>query len=339
MRKDSKELQSKVILHPDFFRSIQEVQSTNVDILGRPDFSNVNINDYVPSGVFEIIGNNIESIKCIPEKGREYIQSNIISGYDESKLKYQTLQGSADFISHTLMVFAGKNYVPVSTLTFYFYTKSKELSDRFDTIQYSEDINSLANYHYVTDRNKLLKEYSVKDSIVFIDGPLIGGNISSYNTALVDALHKKNVIPIFIVKNSDSSLITDNVNDLKFKYNSDLHWSYKFLNEGQRTNFFRYTDSVNPKNSKVYFYLKALNSSPQRIELHSSTFENLNGNIDFISDLIYYLQILNGDKSNPQIRPIYLAEKYCREVIKLSNTYKMIKESGLVPTMNQERFG
>lgn len=339
MQTAEQELQSKVILHPDFFKSVQEVQSTNVDILGRPDFSNVNISDYVPSGVFEIIGEKIKSVKCIPQKGHKYIQSNIISGYDESKLKYQTLQGNADFISHTLMVFAGKNYVPVTILTFYFYTKSKELSDRFKTIQYSEDINSLANYHYVTDRNKLLKEYTVKNSVAFIDGPLIGGNISSYNTALVDVLHRRNVIPVFIVKNSDSSLITDNVEDLKYKYNSDLHWSYKFLKEGERTNFFRYTDSINPKNSKVYFYLKALKSSPQRIELHSSTFENLNGKIDFISDLIYYLQILNGDRTNPQIRPIYLAEKYCREVLKLSNTYKMIKESGLVPTINQERFG
>ena len=134
-------------------------------------------------------------------------------------------------------------------------------------------------------------------------------------------------------------MIIDNVKELKYKYNSDLHWSYKFLSEGERTNCFRYTDSINPRNSKVYFYLKSLKSSPQRVELHRSTFSNLEGNIDFISDIIYYLQLLNGDFSNVQIRPIYLAEKYCREIIKLSNTYKMIKESGLVPTMNQERFG
>jgi hypothetical protein len=48
---------------------------------------------------------------------------------------------------------------------------------------------------------------------------------------------------------------------------------------------------------------------------------------------------VNGDVKNPQIRPIYVSEKYARSVLKMIDTYNLIKTSGLIPTMNQLRFG
>ena len=45
----------------------------------------------------------------------------------------------------------------------------------------------------------------------------------------------------------------------------------------------------------------------------------------------------NGDKKNPQVRPIAIAEKFARQTRKFTNVQKLIKDSGLIPTMNEER--
>ena len=61
--------------------------------------------------------------------------------------------------------------------------------------------------------------------------------------------------------------------------------------------------------------------------------------MDEIMDLIYYLLLVQGDLRNPQVRPIAIAEKYARETIHLVDINKLTRDSGLIPTMNQERFG
>jgi hypothetical protein len=48
--------------------------------------------------------------------------------------------------------------------------------------------------------------------------------------------------------------------------------------------------------------------------------------------------IAQGDKSNPQVRPIAIAEKYARETLKLIEFNKLMSDTGIVPTINQERF-
>ena len=53
--------------------------------------------------------------------------------------------------------------------------------------------------------------------------------------------------------------------------------------------------------------------------------------------MIIYLMFENGDKKNPQIRPIAVAEMYARETRKFTNVQKLIKDSGLIPTMNEGR--
>jgi hypothetical protein len=56
-------------------------------------------------------------------------------------------------------------------------------------------------------------------------------------------------------------------------------------------------------------------------------------------DLIYYLILVQGDKSNPQIRTIAIAEKYARATIKLLNVNKLMESAEITPTINQDRFG
>ena len=58
-----------------------------------------------------------------------------------------------------------------------------------------------------------------------------------------------------------------------------------------------------------------------------------------IIDMVYYLLLVQGDRNNPQVRPIAIAEKYARDVKHLFDITKMLKETGIKATMNQERFG
>jgi len=330
---------NKIVLHPNFAKSISEIQKTNLKITSKPEISNISFSESYPdSGVLKV-EDKIDRIDLNAENGYKNVKTNTVAGYDESKLKYKTLEGIASFVSHSQVITIENEYIPVTYLSFYFYTKSEKLSEEYETLRFTDEPESQSNFDYVEDRNFFLNEYTAENSILLIDGPLIGGNISAYTVELVEQLHENNIIPVFIVKNSDSNLVVDNIDQLKGSYNSDLHWSYNYLSDGQRTNYFRYTDQYNPKNAKVFYYLRFFDLSPQRIEFHRDTFEKYREVIDSIADMIYYLLILNGDKSNPQVRQVALAEKYARELLNYSNTYKLIKKSGLIPTMNQERFG
>ena len=117
-----------------------------------------------------------------------------------------------------------------------------------------------------------------------------------------------------------------------------MHWAYSTLKEGERTNFFEYRDRYNHTFAKVFCYLKAFDVSPQRVEIDVNTFQSNYGIINNIMDLIYYLLIVQGDLKNPQIRSIAVAEKYARAALQLINFTKMMKDLGITPTMNQERF-
>jgi hypothetical protein len=340
MNTPSDNLRNKLIIDPNFEKTINSIKKINIRISETPkpskyDFSNT---VFPPNGVLKPI-EKIASYNLDPQNGQLFLESCIVSGYDESKLEYKSLEGNALFTAHTIAIASKKVYIPVSKLTVYFFTGSKEIVDKYSEFQHSKDPKTDSNRKYVLDRSQLLKTYSLENSLLFVDGPLIGGNLTSYTISLVEELEKRNIIPIFFVKNSDSNLVIDNIRELSNRYNSDMHWSFDILRKGQRTNFFIYKDQHNPRNTKVFCYLKSFNVSPQRVEFYIDTFNHNKGLIEDIMDLIYYLMLVNGSLQNPQIRPIAIAEKYARNVIKMSNSYHLIKASGLIPTMNQERFG
>jgi hypothetical protein len=58
-----------------------------------------------------------------------------------------------------------------------------------------------------------------------------------------------------------------------------------------------------------------------------------------LMSLISYFYILQGDRSNPQVRPIAIAEKYAREGIRMLNIPALLSKLGFKPTINQVRFG
>ena len=331
---------NELVLHPSFKKTVNEIKKVNLTLTQNSVQDKLNFEKltFPPRGKIKLI-ENMGSVDLDAKNGQKIAKEFIFSGYDESKLHYFSLEGSAYFTTHSLVLASKQEYMPVCYLSFYFYTRSEKIKENSSYIIHSQDHAADSNRDYAKDRSKFLNEWFVEDSILFIDGPLIGGQMTTYTLDLVEKLHIKRIIPIFFVKNSDSNLVTDNILELRNKYNSDMHWSYNQLKTGQRTNFVIYEDEHNPKNAKIFCYLKAFNLSPQRIEFHVDTYSNYKNQIENIMDMIYYLLLVHGDKKNPQIRPIAVAEKYARDVLRMIDSYNLIKTSGLIPTMNQERFG
>lgn len=330
-----------IILQEGFRNRIDEVRKINVTLTQKPIQGEIVFPDFTSSsnGVINLV-EPVGKHDLDPHNGNLLSKKIAFSGYDESKYKFLTLEGIAHVTTHSLVTYAENGLFPVSTITFYFYTRSNKIIHESKFVKYSEDSESDSNRDYAEDRSRFIQSYAINNTILFIDGPLIGGNISSYTLELVDFLHENNVIPLFFVKNSNSNLVVDNIEKLRNNYNSDLHWSYQFLKHGQRSNIFLYTDKHNLMNTKMFCYIKPFNSvTTQRIEFHPNTYKMYKNVFEDIFDLIYYLMIAHGDKSNPQIRPIANAERYARETMNLINMDKLLGNSSLIQTMDQTRFG
>jgi len=332
---------NKYIVQDGFHNRLEDIGSLNLSVMKNPRLGGINIFDEQTSTGSNIdVIDEISKYKLKPENGLSFSSKLIVTGYDESKLQFDALEGTANITSHSLLTIAEDKYYPISLISIYFYTRSKELAQSSDSIKYSENPNEDSNRDYAIDRSQFILDHAIENSILFIDGPLLGGNLSSYTLSLVSKLHDKNVIPIFIVKNSESNLITNNFQEIKQKYNSDLHWAHQYLGLGERTNFFHYIDQVNSNNTKVFSYIKPFSYiSPQRVELHPDTYSMYEEYIGDFLDLIYYFILVQGDTNNPQLRPISIAEKYAREIINTINTRIIFRHTSLVPTMNQKRFG
>lgn len=332
---------NKLIIHPQFEDTLKEVSSMTVSLPNYQEKIGYSLDELTfTNGELVIPVDKIDRVRLSPEKGIKMLERRtFIAAYDESISKFDSLEGSAFFTSHSLSLMDKFNYIPVNYITFYFYTKSQEIvkKSKYIKLSYEPEIDSKKDY--ILDRIAFLERAMPKYSLLLIDGPLIGGDVYTYMIRSIEIFHKKEIIPIFIVKNSTSNLVTDNVEELQNKYNSDMHWSYNFLAQGERTSFFTYQDRINPKNAKIFCYLKTFNLSPQRVEMHVETFYKYQELIPDIMDLIYYLIIVQGDPLNPQVRLIAIAELYARETLKLININKIIKEVGITPTMNQIRFG
>ncbi|MFX0211304.1 MAG: DNA double-strand break repair nuclease NurA, partial [Candidatus Hodarchaeota archaeon] len=331
---------SRLIFHASFNDTIAEIRNLKIRLPSSPlglemDFD---VFSFPPNGELVQKVEEIKKFKLNPYEGEKHCQSSSICAYDESVNKFQGLEGTAYLTSHSLILHGEQDFIPLNLLTFYFYTRSRSLTQNSKFVKYSEDHETDSKRDYVFDRKSLLVNNIPENSIAFIDGPLIGGQMSSYTVELNDLLLKKDVIPVFFVKNSTSNLVTNNVKELRGRYNSDMHWAYRYLKKGERTNLFKYMDQANSRFAKIFCYLKAFDVSPQRIEIDVKTYEKIIDRIPALFDLIYYLLLAQGDLKNPQIRSIAIAEKYARSTLSLINFVQMMKDLGIVPTMNQERF-
>jgi len=334
---DDNKSKNILIVQTEFLDVLNDLKSVNISMPRSSNQYDLDLQTYSSNGQLTTPIGEVCSIDLNPKLG--IATERKILAYDESIVKFSCLEGTAYLTSHSLVYLGENDYIPTGYLTFYFYTKSKKIVENSKYLRYSLDPDMDSKKDYIKDKINFLTNYTPPNSLLLIDGPLIAGDVYTYMINAINKFLERNILPVFFVKNSSSNMVVDSINDLSNKYNSDLHWSYKFLKKGQRTNYFKYADKINPNNAKVFSYIKGYDMSPQRVEFHIDTFKSFRNEIDNIHDMIYYMLLVQGDKHNPQIRPIAIAERFAREFIKLTDINKYFYDFGLIPTMNQERFG
>jgi len=333
---------SKLLFHPKFKETVAALNSLKIKIPSMPEPQDWDLTlfPYPRDGKLVSTIEKIGSYSLDAGDGYKFLQENPrITAYDESIQKYQALEGSAYLTSHSLIIHNEQEYFPSCYITFYFYTRANVLTQQANSLSYAEEPEQQAKQDYVIDRNRFILENISDNTICFIDGPLVGGQVTSYTNKLNKELLLKGIIPIFFVKNSGSNLVINNLEEVKEKYNSDLHWAQTTLKSGQRTNFFIYTDEHNPENAKAFCYLKGYDNGTQRVELHTRTYQKYKNQINRILNLAYYLLLVQGNPKNPQLRSIAVAEMYARECLSLVNINQLVKNARIHATINETRFG
>lgn len=331
---------NKMVVEDDFFITLEKLKQSKISLPETVSNISLDLHEFIfpPNGELVCNLNKLKTFKLNPTNNNSSINKFKIFSYDETVKKYVTLQGSAYLTTHCIVKLGEIDYEPITLSKFYFYTRIKSLVNIDANIKFSESPDADSKKDYVKDKVDFLLKHVESDSILFIDGPLIGGDWYIYMIQAIKKFHKKNIIPIFMVKNSSSDLITKNIPKLKKEYNSDMHWSYDFLNVSERTNFFTYRDVHNNQNAKVFCYFKPFDCSPQRIEFHIDTYNRFKDEIDDYVNFIQYLMLVNGDEKSPQIRTIAIAESFARKVQNLFNLNKIMRSTNFTSSMNQERF-
>lgn len=262
-----------------------------------------------------------------------------VHGYDESISTMFALEGELVFVSSACIMTDDEEYKYNLSVKPFFVTSMRKYQSHQDedTVIYSENPAEARIRKIVSEKISSITESVSDKSVVFIDGPLIAGNVSSYLIRMDEELREKDIIPLYFVKNSNSRLILDNISYLSENYNSDFHWANDTLPVGHRSSFFRYYDQYNKRNTKVFSYIKPFIGFPQRVEMHSETYYQYQEIMNDLFDLIFYYYIAQSSK-NPQVRPIAIAEKYAREGIRILNLPQLVRSLGFHPSLNQVRF-
>jgi len=279
-----------------------------------------------------------QSYPLNPENN-QLIKNWSIFAYDESVLIYSALEGDLMFCSSAVIKIEDEYAYNLTVLPFFFTSIKKLAETKIDGINFTKDPSLAKKMAMVEMKTTSILDAVEPNSIVLIDGPLVAGNIMAYLINMDEKLREKNCIPIYFIKNSYSRMVIDFDPELSTIYNSDFHWAVRLLPDQHRSSLFKYTDQYNPRDSKVFTYLKPSMGFPMRIEMHSKTYEKFNPLIKDVIDLLSYFFILQGDYANPQVRPIVIAEKYAREGLKVLNIPALLQRLGFHPTINQVRFG
>jgi hypothetical protein len=336
-------VESRFIIGNNYFKLIDQLKSADIENFDDAFYDNsFSKQDFPYIGkVTEIESEPLYKLNAV--NGYNFInKGKQFCGYDETLIKIPCMEGDGYLCAYSLVGIGSKDYVPVEELTFNFYTKSKIIgSDKEDFIDRCDNIIDSSKINYIINKGKLLTEYTPENSILLMDGPMIEGNIGQHIINLDTELLNKNIMPIHVVKNSDSSLIVDNIESYKNKYNSDFHYAYSLLgNGGKRTRLFYYQDEKSKSKNKYFCYIKPFsNVTPVRIEFHKLVYDLFRNSLNSVFDAIYYMLLEQGNYKNPQPRIIAIAERYAKEVINTIDVNKLLMEIGLKPTMNYTRFG
>jgi hypothetical protein len=264
-------------------------------------------------------------------------QGVILSAYDESILELNSLEGKVRCVAHCCIIQANDEYIPSAYVSLKFFTKSNIIEAKatlYSDIIKTDDLSKAINEEYINERSYFLSKAAPVSSLIFIDGSMFSGAATAGNFVLVDKLLKSNCRPIFFVKNSESTIITEKFAFAK-GYNSDLHWAYSSLKVGEYSQVFSYK-SPDGREKAMCFFKIFDKRSPVRIEFPLRAFEE-GLYPDDIFELIYYQYLANGSSNNVQPRIIQIAELYAREVLQSTNLYNEIERMGLTKSMNEAR--
>lgn len=262
-----------------------------------------------------------------------------IFAYDESVQDYRALEGDLLFCSSSTIKIENEYCFNLSVSPYFLTGMKKFKNSASEDIHYAENTAEERNLILTNAKTGSILASVEPHSIILIDGPLLGGNVSGYIEKMDQELREKGCIPLYFVKNSDSKLVIAANKRLSEEYNSDFHWAACRLNSGSRSPFFRYTEELVSRHSKVFTYMKALYGFPERLEMHPETYEKYYSVMPSLMSLLAYFYLVQGDRSNPQVRPIAIAEKYAREGIRILNIPVLLNRLGFRPTINQIRFG
>lgn len=341
MPRDVHDLKSQIVVDKRFNELIANLK--DVKLPTTPVITNgSSITDYPTQGKVRIIEK--EPVYNVDyQHGIEVLNNDTVAicAYDESIASYDALAGRAVCVSHALVYQCSNDYIPVTYVTLRFFTRSTLIGEKMgNSAIITDNTERESNICIAKDKFSFLEKNCVQNSILLIDGPLIAGD--GYTTFIQNLQYFRDngILTVFFVKNSNSNMVIDNVKDLSQKYNSDMHWSNELLKPGQRTCFYEYTDLINHDNSKIFCYVKFYeDTSPVRIEFPRIIYEKYLDSIKSVIDLSYYLLLVQGDQKNPQLRPIAIAEHFARETLKVIDVNREIRKAGLVPTMNENRWG
>ncbi|WP_214084226.1 DNA double-strand break repair nuclease NurA [Methanoculleus sp.] len=347
-------LSNNFILHPRFKERVKAIQNeVELPLVSLPLALDNDDQLRHAHGNLTIIG-GLNRVHLDAHKGEEHFNEFTYLAYDESIDKFQALEGSGYLTCHSIILLDDNDYLASNCLSFAFYTRSRTLlaknrtlrdarNDKTDKSVADEDgdsIESAFKRDYANERTQFILNNCPSNTVLLIDGPLIGNQMSDYTVELSQRLLNKSVIPIHVVKNSSSNLVTDNIQKLNGNFNSDMHWAFKYLSPGERTNFFLYQDPNNKNFAKVFCYIKPFEIAPQRVEMHPTTYQGRESLIENLMDTLYFFFIAQGNLKNPQVRPVAIAEMFARESKKMYNINKILRDAKIQPTMNQTRgFG
>lgn len=343
MIRDINSIKSELIVDRSCDVVLRDLKKLNIKLPGASIFSGGEMDFDSSSDYNLIILEDEEKYPLNAKNGMDATKNanHSICAYDESIATYAALEGKAVMVSHALVYLRPDEYIPITYLTLKFYTRSERILEvaKKSAIE-TDNPDRQAAIDRAIEKMNLIKEHCIDNTILLIDGPLIGGD--AYTTVMKDVidLSDRNIIPVFFVKNSNSNLISDYIPDYCPGFNSDMHWANNTLNVGERTRFFKYTDKHNSSNSKVFCYFKFMKgSSPVRLEFPTVVYEKYLSSFESLLDIMYYLLMVQGSHSNPQIRPIAVAEKYAREILKLYDINREIRTANLTPIMDERRWG
>ena len=115
---------NKFLFQENFQSRLEEIKKIKVTLTANPKIQEVDITTTDNSkGVLRSL-EKIASYKLDPKFGNENAKQMVISGYDESKLEFLTLEGVASFVSHAMVCYANDDILPITYLSFYLDRKS-----------------------------------------------------------------------------------------------------------------------------------------------------------------------------------------------------------------------